>query len=271
MCADGGRPKASTTNSHTPAVAVPAPVDVPKPSSDLPSVTVELINSVRRGGMYTADATALWLARANLTIEWIRDAHPEHAAVRSYFERTQTRTHTSFTLKDIFRIDRIDEQVAFRPWESNTHRRLLWHGSHLLNWKSILKHGIQCPTVDKQQMYGMGLYFTDVMSKAGQHCKCNGDWGILGLVEVALGNSLELPRACHGLQLPQGFDSVTAKGRYGPSQFMAFPFHGAPLVPVDMRGGGPTWSSGPLLYNEYVVYNPRQCRLRYLVRICEDE
>ena len=91
-------------------------------------------------------------------------------------------------------------------------------------------------------MFGKGIYFADQSSKSAQYCEL---WnpqgkpqsGYMFLSDVALGAIKKEKLACYREQAPEGFDSVQGcKGLH-------------------------------LMHNEFIVYRPSQCTLRYIVEI----
>ncbi len=70
---------------------------------------------------------------------------------------------------------------------------LLWHGSRISNYVGILSEGLRIAPPEAPMtgyMFGKGIYFADVVSKAANYChaKVDSNEGILLLCEVALGN-----------------------------------------------------------------------------------
>ena len=59
------------------------------------------------------------------------------------------------------------------PFEKLDNKALLWHGTRLSNVVGILKNGLKIAPTEAQltgHMFGKGLYFTDVVSKAANYC-----------------------------------------------------------------------------------------------------
>lgn len=70
---------------------------------------------------------------------------------------------------------------------------LLWHGSRLTNFVSILTRGLKIAPPEAPPsgyMFGKGVYFADMSSKSANYCYTTKDnyTGILLLCEVALGD-----------------------------------------------------------------------------------
>ena len=69
---------------------------------------------------------------------------------------------------------------------------LLWHGSRLTNFVGILSEGLKIAPYEAPMtgyMFGKGIYFADVVSKAANYCLPSriNNVGLMLLCEVALG------------------------------------------------------------------------------------
>lgn len=89
-------------------------------------------------------------------------------------------------------------------------RMLLWHGSRLSNWASIISQGLRIAPPEAPvtgYMFGKGVYFADSSSKSANYCfpsRAHNE-GILLLSEVALGEVNELYEANYeASELPIG-------------------------------------------------------------------
>ena len=97
----------------------------------------------------------------------------------------------------MYKVERLHEKERYYAFNSLQNRFLLWHGSRLTNYVGILSEGLRIAPSDAPTsgyMFGKGIYFTDVASKAAGYCHASPEnkEGILVLCEVALGNMLEL-------------------------------------------------------------------------------
>uniref|UniRef100_A0A8C6SUP8 Poly [ADP-ribose] polymerase n=1 Tax=Neogobius melanostomus TaxID=47308 RepID=A0A8C6SUP8_9GOBI len=191
----------------------------------------------------------------------------EYQTIEKYLQSTHTSTHRDYTMTD---------SVVFIGLFC-FHRTLLWHGSRLSNWVGILSKGLRVAPPEAPvtgYMFGKGIYFADMSSKSANYCFATqqNDVGLLLLSEVALGDCNELLDADYEANnLPPGKHSTKGLGRTGPdpkNSVTLWVFNGM-TVPM-----GPGVSTGAasnrgysLLYNEFIVYNPAQTRMRYLLRI----
>uniref|UniRef100_A0A673B566 Poly [ADP-ribose] polymerase n=1 Tax=Sphaeramia orbicularis TaxID=375764 RepID=A0A673B566_9TELE len=199
----------------------------------------------------------------------------EYQVIEKYLQSTHASTHRDYTMTvlDIFSVDRAGESDNFLSQLHN--RTLLWHGSRLTNWVGILSKGLRVAPPEAPvtgYMFGKGIYFADMSSKSANYCFANqqsNNIGMLLLCEVALGDSNELLDADYEANnLPPGKHSTKGLGQTGPDPKNSVILDGVivPMGPGVKTGAGKT-SGYSLLYNEFIVYNPAQTRMRYLLRV----
>uniref|UniRef100_A0A0P6JB68 Poly [ADP-ribose] polymerase n=1 Tax=Heterocephalus glaber TaxID=10181 RepID=A0A0P6JB68_HETGA len=198
----------------------------------------------------------------------------EFTVISQYLQSTHAPTHRdySMTLLEAFEVEKEGEKEAFR--EDLPNRMLLWHGSRLSNWVGILSHGLRIAPPEAPitgYMFGKGIYFADMSSKSANYCFASRvkNTGLLLLSEVALGQCNELLEANPKAEgLLQGKHSTKGLGKMAPSPAHFITLNGStvPLGPASdteiLNPGGYT-----LNYNEFIVYNPNQVRMRYLLKI----
>ena len=141
--------------------------------------------------------------------------------------------------------------------QKNRKTHLLWHGSRSENWLSILKTGLvlrPANAVITGKMFGHGIYFADQFSKSLNYTSLPGSlWadgqqqeGYLAIYEVHVGNQLELTQhEPRHMQL-----DADALNRMDTQYDSVFARRGVSLQK-----------------NEFIVYHPAQCTVRYIVRI----
>ncbi|GAY40967.1 hypothetical protein CUMW_055830 [Citrus unshiu] len=180
--------------------------------------------------------------------------------IANYLLNTHAKTHSAYSVDivQIFRVEREGETERFRKQFSNSkNRMLLWHGSRLTNWTGILSQGLRIAPPEAPAtgyMFGKGVYFADMFSKSANYCYASpsATAGVLLLCEVALGDMSELLYANYDAdKLPDGKLSTKGVGQTAPD----------PLEAETLEDGG------HLLYNEYIVYNVDQIRMRYVVQV----
>lgn len=170
-------------------------------------------------------------------------------------------------IKDLMGDNKSKFKSAFEVKNINTHSKydihlkstknikeeLFWHGSRNENWFSILTAGLLIrPTnaVFTGAMFSSGIYFADRFQKSlgytsarnSYYAKGNSNEAILALYQVHVGNQKHIHKhdsSCYSITYTgiqkEGFDSVYAHGG------------------ADLRN------------NEYIVYQPQQNTIKYLV------
>ena len=195
--------------------------------------------------------------------------------IEKYMTNTHAVTHNNYSLKliDVFEAKKAVEQDRFQDFGN---RMLLWHGSRMTNWASILMQGLRIAPPEAPvtgYMFGKGCYFADCASKAANYCytTSNKNVGFLSLSEVSLGTCNELKQADYNAdQLPAGKNSTKGEGRSEPNRKDWVTLADGTVVPcgklvsvVDRTNA----TSYALLYNEYIVYNLEQIKLRYVAKV----
>ncbi|XP_057426984.1 poly [ADP-ribose] polymerase 2 [Lotus japonicus] len=198
----------------------------------------------------------------------------EFSTIEKYMKNTHAETHSNYTVDivQIFRTSRKGEAERFRKFSNTKNRMLLWHGSRLTNWTGILSQGLRIAPPEAPvtgYMFGKGVYFADMFSKSANYCyatRTAAD-GVLLLCEVALGEMAELLSAKYDADmLPKGKLSTKGVGGTAPDFSESQELEGGLIVPL----GKPKTNSGlmgALLYNEYIVYNVEQVKMRYIVHV----
>lgn len=198
----------------------------------------------------------------------------EFSMIEKYLQNTHAKTHSSYTVDivQIFRVSREGEDGRFKKFAGTKNRMLLWHGSRLTNWTGILSQGLRIAPPEAPvtgYMFGKGVYFADMFSKSANYCysSSSAPAGVLLLCEVALGEMEELLYAKYDADnLPAGKLSTKGIGATAPDLSESLVLDGGVVVPF----GKPVQKSsakGSLLYNEYIVYNVDQIRMRYVLQV----
>lgn len=188
------------------------------------------------------------------------------------FEEEQT---SRPALRSLFSVFRPAEQARFGKHAQSPNRALLWYGARLTAWLGLLAQGLRLPPKEAPDMgyeFGKGLYFTDMLGPALQACHAGeGNRAFLLLAEVGLGVSRQLQTAdCRADRLPPGVQSVISPGSIepDPSGDLRLPDGvRVPAGPGRVVSSTPIATGTPPTYNKFVVYNPAQVRMRYLVEV----
>lgn len=182
-----------------------------------------------------------------------------------------TGTNKGCEIIEAFTVKRNGEEERYEEkYKTIGNKMLLWHGSRITNFVSIIAKGLQIQRFAQSgSMFGRGLYFADMLAKSMKYCSA-GSTGIyyLALCEVSLGVMKEYTMECTKKPLPPGYNSVKGIGK----------FHGDPRSNIRRNGvtiplGKPVRTIGTsqgALYlnnNEYIIYDEAQVIIRHLVKI----
>ena len=195
--------------------------------------------------------------------------------ILTYAKNTSAQTH-NFKIKitNIFTVDRNSENAQFNLPMANglcpsqmKNRQLLWHGSRLANFVGILSMGLRINpqnVIHTGSMFGNGVYFSNTATKSAQyiHTKKN---GIMMLCEVALGNCYELTASKYITKLDDNYNSTYGQGKSTPNPKEFMQLDDGCIVPwgnLISRN-----SSSSLLYDEFIIYDISQVKIKYLVQM----
>lgn len=212
----------------------------------------------------------------------------EFKEIETYLMKTHGSTHGySYSIDDIFRIERNGEDARYQGSEfsnmgDKSDRRLLWHGSRVTNFGGILSQGLRIAPPEAPvsgYMFGKGVYLADMSSKSAGYCasyNTNGT-GLLLLCEAELGAPpLKLNDSDYNAgerAKEKGMISTWGVGQTAPLAWKdAGAIHpslkGVRMPDVSKKAPGATKEDGAwLLYNEYIVYDISQIKLKYLLRV----
>lgn len=200
--------------------------------------------------------------------------------IHDYVKNTHAPTHNSYTVEmlDVYEIQRHGERDTYHDkyGKDLDNKWLLWHGTRVTNFCSILQKGLLLRpdvipgTYISGKMFGYGIYAASSFSKSFNYTGASGRNSVacLFLAEVALGKPSK--RKTHDYYISkdslkrEGCDSCWGLGRTTPGGFTTM--DDGTIVP-----NGKLTSSGvpdtSLLYDEFIVYDQHQLNLRYIVKI----
>ena len=196
----------------------------------------------------------------------------EFKLVEKSIKSTHASTHNLYTMEvlDLFSLDKSNETAQFNNCGNS---KLLFHGSRLSNWAGILGNGLKIAPPEAPvtgYMFGKGVYFADMSSKSANYCYPTRSQpvGLLLMCEVALGHSNQLVNAdYHADQLPTGKHSVMGMGRVEPSSYQTLA-SGLKLPMGPSKNTNVNNKNGYTLnYNEFIVYDTKQIKMKYLAKI----
>ena len=132
----------------------------------------------------------------------------------------------------------------------------------------ILKSGLRIASPEAPSSgykFGKGLYFSDMAAMSLSYCYPNNKIGCVLLCEVSLGNYNELfTLNFNASNLPEGKHSTKGCGQTAPHVSSYIELDG---VKIPTGKGEKTGVKSFFGYNEYVVYNVRQVKIRYLLKL----
>ncbi|RWS01779.1 Poly [ADP-ribose] polymerase 1-like protein, partial [Dinothrombium tinctorium] len=210
----------------------------------------------------------------NVNIEALDENSEDFKPIQKYVKNTQGKYRSLFSLEiiDVFEVIRMGEGERFEKYKHFPNRYLLWHGSIVTNFAGILSKGLQIAPAEAPftgQMFGKGIYFTDIVSYSAVYSRsAHDDICLLLLCEVALGNMLEMDHDDPEITLPEGKHSVKGVGKAKQGQIEQLPDgliipNGEPIEPKYSRNSKIEDND----YNQYVVYNNDQVKIKYLVKL----
>jgi len=205
--------------------------------------------------------------------------HPEYQIIRQYVQNGYNGYHEGF-IQNIFALERKGETQRIKQWSHSKNNMLLWHGSRASNFMGILNQGLRIAPPEAPvtgYMFGKGVYFADVFQKSFGYCgdtaydeESKKNYALLLLCEVALGEMYELTQANYITDLPTPYKSVKGLGQTGPNLKQSVVLANGAKVPCGKHKRykfNPNINPRTLNYNEYIVYDTSQIKMRYLVQV----
>ncbi|KAL2419796.1 Poly [ADP-ribose] polymerase 2 [Exophiala dermatitidis] len=218
----------------------------------------------------------------------VKNNTTEYLEILNYLRHSVGSTHGyKYQLEDVFRIERDGEadRLNSSPYAKlgrKSDRRLLWHGSRCTNFGGILSQGLRIAPPEAPSsgyMFGKGVYLADMSSKSAGYCfhTNSGGTALLVLCEAELGaDPLRLAHADYDAgerAKKAGSISTFGMGRTVPQRWKDAScinkgLKGVKMPDVVTKPAGPSAEpNASLCYNEYIVYDVAQIKLRYLLRV----
>lgn len=222
-----------------------------------------MLNTRAKTDVNTFDA---YYKQLNAEIQSIDRASEDFKLIEQY---VNTGAAQKVDVLEVFRVNRQGEKKRYEPFSRFHNRMLLWHGSMVANFASIISNGFRMPQNGGGLMFGRGIYLADMFCKSLGYCRVPArNVGLIALNEVALGNMNELSQATNVTALPPNIHSVKGLGRSGPDpkgnhtrkDGVVIPLGKSIQLPVN-----PGRAAG-LNYNEYIVYHEAQINIQFLVK-----
>lgn len=210
----------------------------------------------------------------NAKIHPVEKFSDEWNFIFDYVHNTHGSTHSfKVELINVYKLDRNEKEITKSTMEKIGNKHLLWHGSRMTNFCSIVKNGLLLnpETLGVKitgKMFSQGIYMASSFSKSFNYCDStiSNDYACLLLCESALGKQLKRTQADPKLSPTklkiEGCDSTCGVGKNTPSSAIKIDDTTVPNGTLHNSG-----VSSCLLYDEYIVYNVDQIVLKYLVLI----
>jgi len=203
--------------------------------------------------------------------------------ILSFINRTAAPTILDKNVK-MFEMWKESEEKSFRKFADYDNRMLLWHGSDTANVAGILTKGLRIAPPESDAtgyMFGKGIYFADAFQKSRNYASTGNERNsantkCLLLCSVALGTMYEAINAEYMEQSKAGFQSTKGLGRRGPNPSnIKTTFDGEIIADADLieypqrttRDKENNIINVPFVlnWNEYVIYDEQQAKLKYLI------
>ena len=160
---------------------------------------------------------------------------------------------------------------------NNKNKKLLWYGIRIQNFANVFKSGLSLPPPEApiySYMFGKGIYFSDVAIKSFYNSHPQNNIGLMLLCEVDLGNIEERLKADVNLPntLQQGKNSVKVLGmNYPDEKGSYFDENGIEIPLGDILINHDENKKTYFGFNEYIVYNLDQIKIKYILKVQFDK
>jgi poly [ADP-ribose] polymerase len=209
----------------------------------------------------------------NTNIEPIDKSSEIWKQIELYIKNTHASTHHfTATLVDAYSVNRKGEQEKYNSYtQTIDNKQLLWHGSRMTNFCSILNKGLllnpdNIGVVITGKMFGYGIYFANAFSKSANYTayQTSNNYACLLLCEVALGKESKRTKADYYITKEtlkkEGCDSTWGMGTSTPKDSTI-------IDGVKIPNGKLKKSdvNSVLLYDEFITYDSNQFNIKYMV------
>ncbi|XP_057334221.1 poly [ADP-ribose] polymerase 1-like [Microplitis mediator] len=204
----------------------------------------------------------------NTTINVLDRNDERFKIIEKYFENTKSmhRDQLQYKIDNVFVIEKPCDNDRYTKNFEN--KKLLWHGTGPSNIPSIVYDGFKTPAAPRS-FFGTGIYFSNSVSKSATYCGFRKD-GVIFLCEVALGKIMESHSHSYTMntnkELPFGVNSIYVRGTWSPDPDDCVTIDGDVVVPYGKLGienSNSRFSN----HDEFIVNNPAQIKMRYLVSV----
>ncbi|XP_071081128.1 poly [ADP-ribose] polymerase tankyrase-like [Haliotis cracherodii] len=179
-------------------------------------------------------------------------------------------SHQSSKVHSIYKLSRPGEEEQLRALNMSNHS-LLWHGSSMSNFISILNRGLLIAPPEAPHtghLFGEGIYFADAFAKSHSYSynyNPESDVNLMLLCQVALGTSKVDVDQDDDDHLDTAVNSIKIRGQQepAPEYDVAMPF--GTNMPLGRTTYVESYPRPYMPYNEYIVHDASQVCLRYMI------
>ena len=200
-----------------------------------------------------------------------------YSIIDTYLSKSnQIKNSPKIRLNDLFEVE---EKVPNSNNKINNYKnaKLLWLGVGIPNFVNIFKNGLSLPSDESpifSYMFGKGIYFSDIALKSFYNSHPQNNIGLMLLCEVGLGNIEERLKA--DIKLPktleEGKNSVKVIGMNYPDEKDSYFDEKGVEIPIgDIIINQDENKKTYFGFNEYIVYNLDQIKIRYITKVQFDK
>lgn len=209
----------------------------------------------------------------NASIAPLEKSSQMYTELTKYVANTQASTHScKLQVIDIYTVNKGTDHIYDKFTKNMKNKMLLFHGSPIPNWCSIIKSGLlldpsKLGVKITGKMFGYGIYWANSISKSFNYCGANNtdNIAVLAIAEVALGEILEQYTSNYSLSQAHmdslKKNSTHGKGGSSPGDFVEID---GVKIPNGKLVKHKT-DSFSLLYDEFIIYNSNQYKIKYMI------
>jgi poly [ADP-ribose] polymerase len=220
-------------------------------------------------------------SQLNSTISPMDKSSQMYTELLKYVANSHCPTHHyKLQVIDIYQVDKSTNSEYEKYTANIKNKMLLFHGSPIANWCSIIKNGLlldpsKLGVKITGKMFGYGIYWASSITKSFQYCissfshnpaVSSGKVAVLAIGEVALGEMLEQYHGDYTLSMDKlnkmKKQSTWARGASMPESMTVID---GISIPNGKLKKNPTDKSYSLLYDEFIIYNANQYKIKYLI------
>lgn len=212
------------------------------------------------------------------TINYIPKEDVKYQIIEQYLVNSNDiKNSPKIKLNDLFEVAEKNVSEKTMLNFDNNNKMLLWYGISISNFVNVFKNGLNLPSKEApifSYMFGKGIYFSDVAIKSFYNSRPQNNIGIMLLCEVQLGNIEERDKADIKLPSTLGEDknSVKVLGMNYPDQNGNYIDENGIIIPtgkvIENKDENNKRYFG---FNEYIVYNLEQIKIKYITKVQFDK